>query len=121
MRMVTIRAISEGQALDCLEHGEFGTEITASNDHVAIVLTQSWCPQWASLQHTIERLDEPSLDVWLFIYDRAEIFEKFLEFKEGVFGNDGIPYVRYYRASRLAGESNFVSKQEFVELATGKA
>jgi hypothetical protein len=118
--MVTLKAISEGQALDCMKHGEFGKEIIASNSCVAIVLTQGWCPQWSSLQHTIEQLNEPRLDVWMFVYDHASIFEEFLEFKEGVFGNDEIPYVRYYRGGRLVGESNAVSKQEFVERALGK-
>ncbi len=114
--MVIMKAISEAQALRCIEHGEFSKEMTASNDHVAIVLTQGWCPQWTQLQLMIEKLDKLNLDVWLFIYDRASIFEKFLEFKEKVFGNDQIPYVRYYRAGRLTGVSNFVTKQEFIEL-----
>jgi hypothetical protein len=114
--MVTTKAISEAQALLCIEHGEFSKEITASNDHVAIVLTQGWCPQWARMQLMIEQLDEPNLDVWVFVYDKASIFEEFLAFKEAVFDNDQIPYVRYYRAGRLAGESNFVTKQEFIEL-----
>jgi len=113
--MVVIKSLTENQALDCIKRGEFGKEVTASNGRVALVLTQSWCPQWASLQRMIEQLDEKNLDVWLFVYDQSTIFQKFMAFKENVFGNDQIPYVRYYLAGKHVGSSNSVARQAFLD------
>ena len=113
--MVVIKSLTENQALDCIKQGEFGKEVTASNGRVALVFTQSWCPQWASLQRMIEQLDEKNLDVWLFVYDQSNIFQKFMAFKENVFGNDQIPYVRYYIAGKHVGSSNYVARQAFLD------
>ena len=32
--------------LALLKEGEFGSSITGAAESVAVVLTQSWCPQW---------------------------------------------------------------------------
>jgi len=41
-------------------------------------------------------------------------FEAFMEFKENIFNNREIPYVRYYKNGKLTGESNYVSLEGFV-------
>ncbi len=114
--MVTLKALPEDQAIACIENGEFSEDIIASNKHVAVVLTQSWCPDWPEMRRMIEQLVKPGLDVWVFTYDQASIFDEFVEFKENVFGNGQIPYVRYYRDGRLTGVSNYVSAREFLNI-----
>ncbi len=47
-------------------------------------------------------------------YDRESFFEDFMEFKENVFGNRSVPYVRYYRDGELIAESNYISRQGFL-------
>ncbi len=115
--MVTPKALPEDQAISCIENGEFSKEIITSNKHVAIVLTQSWCPDWPEMREAIEQLEEPDIDVWVLTYDLISIFEEFLEFKEDVFGNGHVPYVRYYRDGRLTGASNYVIIRDFLDLA----
>jgi len=47
-------------------------------------------------------------------YDKEPFFEDFMEFKEDVFGNRSVPYVRYYRNGELIAESNYISQQGFL-------
>jgi len=37
-----------------------------------------------------------------------------MTFKENAFGNDQVPYVRYYRDGKLAHESNYIDKGGFL-------
>jgi hypothetical protein len=69
--------------------------------------------EWLS---TFEREDRtPGLiDVYELIYNRKDYFHQFLHFKETVWRNPLIPYVRYYRDGMLVDESNFVSQREFL-------
>jgi hypothetical protein len=53
-------------------------------------------------------------EVFWVEYDLEEFFEPFMRFKEGVFGNDQVPYVRFYRGGKFAAESNFIDKGGFL-------
>jgi hypothetical protein len=120
-RMVNIRAINEQQASDCMDSGEFASEIISSNKHVAVVLTQSWCPQWMAMEEMIEDIDDLNIDVWSFIYDKSRIFDQFLDFKENMLGNDEIPYIRYYRDGELVDQTNAVDIERFLEILQPEA
>ncbi len=117
--MADMKHISNLQARDCMKNGEFGKEIIASKPKVAIILTQSWCPQWAALQQWIGELNDQDLAIWSFIYDASDIFDEFLEFKEKVLGNDVIPYLRYYRAGKYLTSTNYVNKESFLKTFQG--
>lgn len=112
--------ISEAQARHAIERGEFDAEVVSSAGCVAVVLTQGWCSQWRAMGDWLDRLvelGEPKaidIDVWQLVYDRVPYFREFLEFKESRLGNYEVPYVRYYVAGRLKGESNSVRPTEFL-------
>jgi len=111
--------LSAEQCASAIERGDFPEELTGSKDRVAIILTQSWCPQWTMMQSWLQRAsDEAGADVYFSEYDRETFFDEFMRFKEDTLGNRTIPYVRYYRDGRLAAESNYVSKDVFVKNAT---
>lgn len=114
-----INAISDDQASEAINAGEFGADIIASKPSVAVILTQSWCPQWQALKGEIEEIDDPDIDIWLFIYDRSKLFDFFLEFKENVLQNDEIPYIRYYKDGAFVRFSNAVPKTKFLEILKG--
>jgi hypothetical protein len=117
--MPKFKIISTIQALATIQNGEFSEEIKQSKKSVAIVLTQSWCPQWSRIKRGLEQLTDPNLDIWVFIYDQTEIFDQFLQFKENVFGNDEIPYIRYYHEGHLITTSNAVDLEEFLQFLKG--
>ncbi len=107
--------LTEEQCRAALARGEFGPEVIGAAGSVALVLTQSWCPQWTWMRSYLEDLpDSPDRRIHYVEYDREPFFEDFLAFKEDRLGNREIPYVRYYRRGRLSAESNFVSKDGFL-------
>ncbi len=112
--------LSEPQARAAIEKGEFDMEVLRSSENVAIVLTQGWCFEWVSMARWLDRMAkrrEPvdiEIDVYELVYDRVDYFHDFLLFKETVFRNHRVPYVRYYVKGVLQSESNYVSAAEFL-------
>lgn len=111
--------LSEEQARVAMENGEFGEDVRTADENVAVVLTQGWCPQWASMNVWIgfmKRRGNPrdfDLTVLEFVYDKVDFFAEFMSFKENHWGNYQIPYVRYYRNGELVGESNYTTSKDF--------
>jgi hypothetical protein len=114
--------LSAAQCEAAMARGEFGPDVAEAARSVAVVLTQSWCPQWRWMRAYLERLaasgrEGPDLALFWVEYDLEPFFEPFMAYKEGVLGNDQVPYVRYYREGKLARESNFVDEGAFLRLA----
>jgi hypothetical protein len=111
-----VRKLDRAACLDAMRDGEFGAGIRGAAPAVAVVLTQSWCPQWTWMRSYLEKLgDEPGREVFWVEYDVEEFSEPFMAFKEDVFRNREIPYVRYYRDGRLVRESNFMDERGFLK------
>ena len=113
--MVTIRHLTVEQAKKCMENREFTPDIIQSKPYVAVVLTQSWCPQWQIMNMYLKEMVDVDLDIWVFLYDQSSIFTQFMTFKETVFKNDQIPYIRYYHNGILINESNLAEPLEFMQ------
>jgi hypothetical protein len=97
--------------------GDFPDSVVGAASRVAVVLTQSWCPQWIRMRAYLESMPEdPDLAVFWIEYDRVSFFGPFMEFKERSFANREIPYIRYYRGGSLAAQSNFVDRDRFLSL-----
>ena len=103
--------INKEQALAAVQSGEFTDDITRSADRVAVILTQSWCPQWHAMEKFVA--DYSGAEIFCLEYDGTDFFDTFLEFKEKKLGNDQVPYIRYYRGGTLIAESNAVSEAAF--------
>ena len=113
--------LTADHCLALMKEGDFGPDVTGAADAVAVVLTQSWCPQWAWMRSYLTALPpDGGMDVFWVEYDREAFFEPFMRFKEGVFGNDQVPYVRYYRGGKLAAQSNFIDKGGFLRNLRGQ-
>lgn len=112
--------LSPEQARYAMEHGEFGEDVRTADEHVAIVLTQGWCPQWTSMNVWLgfmRRRGTPKdfdVTVFEFVYDAVDFFGEFLAFKERQFGNDQIPYIRYYKHGQLVSGSNYTTSKDFL-------
>ena len=107
------KQITRDQAFHAIETGEFGTDVTASNERVAVLLTQDWCSQFAAIREWVYTLDR-NFDLYELVYNLVPWFSEFRSFKEGRWKNGLIPYVRYYRNGKLFAESNYVSQEEFL-------
>jgi hypothetical protein len=112
-----MRKLSESDCRACIEAGDFPAGVIGAAESVAVVMTQSWCSQWAWMRSYLEaEADGGDLAVFWVEYDQEGFFEPFLAFKENVFGNREVPYVRYYRGGSLAAQSNFVDRGRFLTL-----
>jgi hypothetical protein len=81
----------------------------------AIILTQSWCPQWKAMKNYLPEAEKAGEITVLYVeYDTEAFFTEFMNFKENTYQNREIPYVLYFRQGAFSGESNYVSLQGFL-------
>ena len=119
--MIERRSITDEQAQAAMAGGDFGPEITGAGPRVAVILTQSWCPQWPAMEKWLRALvregkpTEHDIIVFEYVYDKSSISREFTRFKEQVLGNALIPYVRYYRDGNLVDQSNYVGSRDFLQ------
>jgi hypothetical protein len=113
-----IRTLTEAECREAMEKGEFAASLV-SGPAAAIILTQSWCPQWAAMKAYLEGIAKaaPALNIYYVEYDIAAWKQlenhAFMTFKENNYRNREIPYVRYYRNGGFSRDSNFVSAEGF--------
>jgi hypothetical protein len=67
--MIEIKKIPRDQAEYAIENREFSEGITGSKKYVAVILTQSWCPQWVSLGMALRKVAEDRDDLEIDIYE----------------------------------------------------
>lgn len=107
--------ISDSQALAAINEGEFPSELRSASAKVAILLSQSWCPQWQRMRGYIQHLPKiESLSIFYLEYDRTPYFNDFLRFKENVLGNREVPYLRLYAEGSLVFQSNYLGEEAFL-------
>ena len=114
-----IRKLTESECKAALENGEFDSDLV-SGPAAAIILTQSWCPQWSAMRSYLPKVEAALGDVKLYYveYD-AEVWESleneaFMTFKENTFSNREIPYVRYYKNGAFSRDSNYLFLDGFL-------
>lgn len=110
-----MKQMQEKDVLHMMEKKEIPPSIKSSSDHVALVLTQSWCPQWMSMRLWLKRLaaKQPHVHIYYMEYDKSPHFEPFMQFKEKHLGNDLVPYVQYFHKGEYKGDSNFCGEEYF--------
>ena len=114
-----IRKLTEAECRTAIETGDFDAGLI-SGPAAAIILTQSWCPQWAAMKAYLPKVEAALGNVGIYYveYD-IETWENlenqaFMSFKEDGFKNREIPYVRYYRDGAYSRDSNFISMDGFI-------
>jgi hypothetical protein len=109
--------LTESQCRAAMAAGEFPDDILRAAPVVVVALTQSWCPQWFIMRPLLEALPGDGRFAAFYVeYDLEPWFEEFLGFKEGAFGNDQVPYLRYYRDGKLFKTSNYLDKSSFLRI-----
>jgi hypothetical protein len=117
--MINRITLSHDQAQQAITDGNFSADIIEASKDVALILTQSWCPQWTSMNMSInglkKGLEDIDLTIFTYEYDRSPIFNEFMNFKESVYRNWEVPYVRLYRNGRFIGDSNAMPAGRMVQ------
>jgi hypothetical protein len=108
-----------------MEQGDFAPSLTGG-PAAAIILTQSWCPQWHEVRRFLPEAERRAaafypggIPILTVEYDIAPWEglrgDDFMAFKERVYNNHEIPYIRYYRQGGFYRDSNFISLQGFLD------
>lgn len=109
--------LTHEDAHQILSEGSIPDRILCSAPGVAVILTQSWCPQWRAMDEYLDHWarKEPLEDVHVYHleYDQLPFFSRFLSWKEDTFKNYDIPYVRFYRNGVFVGEANYLDLERF--------
>ncbi len=110
--MIKLTELTEEESLKAIERGEFSEEILNSAERVIVILTQSWCPDWIAQRSVFAFLAGwDNLKVYYLEYDRKDFGQKFMIFKESVFRNGEIPYLRFYRGGQFESDSNYSGRR----------
>ncbi len=117
-----LRNLTEAECLSAIQRGEFDPAVLSEALFTALVLTQSWCPQWMMMRSWLgAAAADPEIAVMFVEYDREPYFDDFMAFKEDVLGNREVPYVRYYRKGAFARDSNYIDRKGFLTFLRGQA
>jgi hypothetical protein len=119
-----LRKLTEAECRFALEHGEFDPALI-KGPAAAIILTQSWCPQWTAMHFYLPGVEKkaatafpPGINILYVEYDieawQELTHEAFMAFKEDSYNNREIPYVRYYRNGGFSRDSNYISLAGFL-------
>ena len=121
MAELEVHIIQDQMARRMIEIGEVPVDIKNSAENVAVVVTQSWCGDWKFMQSWLTDgstigadSDDMAIRVYTYEYDKTAMRTDFMQFKEGVWKNELIPYVRYYKKGSYIGDSNALGKDSFV-------
>jgi hypothetical protein len=113
--MIHTYKLTEEQVKAAISNGEFCDDIITSNKNVAVIMSQSWCPQWLMMNVWLKTLPkEADIDIYTTIYDQEIYFNEFMHFKETVFLNDKVPYIRYYIDGKCMKKTNYTSRGFFL-------
>jgi hypothetical protein len=115
--MINRKLIQKDQAIYAIANGEFESAVIASKSKVIIIMTQDWCPQWMNMKSWIYglKIDE-DIEIYEFEYNKVDYFNDFMNFKENQWGNENIPYLRFYKDGVLIEETNFIDEQRVMDL-----
>lgn len=98
-----------------LSQGELPDHIRKAAEKVAVIWTQDWCPQWQDMKAYLPEFED-RVKVYALEYNRHSQFHRIMEFKEQEFGNDQVPYLRYYFRGELITQTNWIPRSTFEAL-----
>ena len=117
--MTAIRTLTKKQLDALLSEGEFPESVRLAAPKVVVVMTQDWCVQWADMAAYLPDFVEQAA-IFTVEYNRLPEFERIMSFKEDVFNNRQVPYVRFYRDGRLVRQSNWIPRASFAAMLGGE-
>jgi len=101
--------------LDAITLGEFPDHIRKTSEKVVVIMTQDWCPQWHAMTNFLEDFQDKA-SIFTLEYNRLPEFQSIMAFKENVFGNREVPYLRYYFQGELIVQTNYLNRITFAAM-----
>ena len=109
------RSLSDDAIEKTIALGEFPDEVRNAAEKVVVVLTQDWCPDWHAMESFLPLFVDKAA-IFVLNYNKHRDFQKIMGFKEDVFDNREIPYLRYYHGGRFIVATNQLPKGTFEAL-----
>lgn len=109
------RTITDEQIAQTLKDGEFPEAIRNAAEKVVVIMTQDWCHDWHAMEPFLPEFQDQAA-FFLLVYNLHPDFDAIREFKEDVFDNREIPYIRYYHGGQLIAKTNQLPKRTFEAL-----
>lgn len=109
------RTLSDAEIEQTLKDGEFPESMRTAADKVLVIMTQDWCHDWHTMETFVPEYDG-QVAMFLLVYNLHPEFDRIREFKEDVFGNREIPYLRYYYRGQLVAKTNQLPRRTFEAL-----
>ncbi len=109
-----MKKLTDKQIDYLLENGEFSDDVIKSAKKVAVILTQNWCPQWIHMHSYTKKMKD--FAIFYIEYNRSDVTDELMPYKEQVFNNHLIPYVRFYENGVCFQTTNYITKKEFERL-----
>ena len=117
--MITFKTIDDREMQNIIDTKEVSDDIKKSAENVLVVCTQDWCGDWKSLERELKSNEDKShIDITIYIcmYNQSSLYESFMNFKENVWNNDLIPYLRYYKNGSFIKDSNHLPFQRLIKV-----
>jgi hypothetical protein len=113
--MNAIQTLTKDQLDTLLNEGEFPESVRLAAPRVVVIMTQDWCGQWADMAAYLPDFTDQAA-IFVAEYNRLPDFERIMSFKEDVFKNRQVPYVRFYRDGKLVRHSNWLPRGSFSDM-----
>ena len=113
--MSAIRTLTNDQLDALLSEGEFPKSVRLAAPKVVVIMTQDWCGQWATMAAYLPDFADQAA-IFTVEYNLLPDFERIMSFKENVFDNRQVPYVRFYRDGKLVRHSNWLPRGSFAAI-----
>ncbi len=110
-----MRQLSETEIDQTISQGEFPPSVLQADERVVVVMSQSWCPQWHDMASWLDEFASKAA-IYQIVYDTRPDFGRIMTFKETVFDNRQVPYLRYYYKEQLILAANWLPKRTFAAL-----
>ena len=110
--MNAIRTLTRDQLDALLSEGEFPESVRLAAPKVVVIMTQDWCGQWVDMAAYLPDFADQAA-IFTVEYNLLPDFERIMRFKEDVFKNRQVPYLRFYRDGKLVRHSNWLPRGSF--------
>lgn len=111
--MLKFKNIEENEIEKIIETKEVTDNIKNEDKNVITIFTQDWCGDWKNLEKELKANENTDIDITVFIciYNKIKLYEEFMSFKENIWGNELIPYLRYYKDGKFLKDTNHLPFQ----------
>ncbi|WP_295158946.1 hypothetical protein [uncultured Brachyspira sp.] len=115
--MLIFKDIDDKEMQNIIDTKEVSDNIKKDAENVLAVFTQDWCGDWNNLKRELDANKDNSIDITIFIcmYNQSPLYEPFMNFKETVWNNGLIPYLRYYKNGSFIKDTNHLPFQRLIK------